>query len=103
MSFWNLAKTAVRIVILVDALAQLTPVLAAMKGNFADADTNHDGRVTLHEFEAYAMQRLMSGQGMMAARFQQMSQDERAARLQSRFESADSGHKGYLTVEDWQR
>ena len=26
--------------------------MAQMKGNFADADANHDGRVTLQEFQA---------------------------------------------------
>jgi hypothetical protein len=36
-----------------------------MRGNFDDADANHDGRVTLQEFEAYATGRLMAANGPM--------------------------------------
>lgn len=77
------------------------PAMAQMKGNFAAADANHDGRVTLLEFQAYATNRLMAVNGPRAQRFKQLSPQDQAARLQRRFERMDVGHKGYLVPSDW--
>ena len=74
---------------------------AQIRGNFDAADTNHDGRVTLQEFEAYAAHRLATGKGPMAARFRELSPDQQTARLQQRFDQMDHGNKGYLDRNDW--
>ena len=74
---------------------------AQMRGNFNDADANHDGRVTLQEFESYATQHLMAGTGFRAQRFQQMSAQQQQAVLQQRFQQMDHGNKGYLDRNDW--
>ena len=74
---------------------------AQMKGNFDAADINHDGRVTLQEYEAYATNRLMAANGRLAQKFKQMSPQQQAARLQQRFEKLDHGHKGYVDRNDW--
>lgn len=79
-----------------------TPLAQAqMKGNFDDADANHDGHVTLQEYEAYATGSLMARNGRLAQRFKQLSPQEQAARLQQRFDGMDKGHKGYLDRSDW--
>ncbi len=79
-----------------------TPIAQAqMRGNFDDADTNHDGRVTLQEYEAYATSRMMAANGRMAQRFKQLSPQDQAARIQHRFGKMDHGHKGYLDRNDW--
>jgi Ca2+-binding EF-hand superfamily protein len=72
-----------------------------MRGNFGDADGNHDGHVDLQEFEAYATNRLMAANGVVAQRFKQLSPDEQVTRLQQRFDRMDRGHKGYLNRNDW--
>ena len=74
---------------------------AQMRGYFGDADSNHDGRVTLDEFETYASTKLDTRGGLTAQRFRAMSPQEQGARLQQRFDANDSGHKGYLTQKDW--
>lgn len=74
---------------------------AQMRGNFAEADADHDGKVTLQEFQAYATQQLQAHDGPMAHRFKQLSADQQAAILQKRFEKADSSQKGFLTQQDW--
>lgn len=74
---------------------------AQMKGNFDAADANHDGRVTLQEFESYATQQLMSANGFRAQRFREMSPQQQQAVLQKRFTSMDHGSKGYLDRGDW--
>jgi len=71
-----------------------------MKGNFDDADANHDGRVTFQEYEAYTANRLMAANGPRVQSFKQLSPQEQAARLQQRFEKRDNGHKGYLDRND---
>lgn len=83
------------------ALAVIAPAQAQVKGNFDDADTNKDGHVSLQEYEAYATQRLLAGTGRLARRFQQLSPEERSARLGKRFNKLDHGHKGYLDKNDW--
>jgi hypothetical protein len=74
---------------------------AQMRGNFNDADTNHDGRITLQELECYTTQHLMAGTGFRAQRFQKMSAQQQQVVLQQRFEQMDHGHKGYLDRSDW--
>jgi Ca2+-binding EF-hand superfamily protein len=76
-------------------------VHAQVKGNFDDADTNHDGHVTLQEFAAYATTRLAAATGPRAQAFKRLSPSEQADRLQKRFQALDKGHKGYLDRNDW--
>jgi hypothetical protein len=70
------------------------------QSTFDDADANHDGRVTLQEFEDYVTKRLEGATGA-ARKFKQLSPQEQETRLQERFEKADTGHKGYLDRADW--
>lgn len=80
-----------------------TTSVRAMAGGFAAADADHDGKVTLPEFQAYATRMLAAGTGPVARRFQQLSPGQQAKRLQQRFDKVDSNHKGYLTPEDWDK
>lgn len=83
-------------------LLAASPALAAPKlGDFSTADANHDGHVTLQEFEEYETPRLMQAHGMIAAHFQQMSPQQQQAALQKRFNKLDRGGKGYLDQSDW--
>jgi len=74
---------------------------AQMKGNFDDADANHDGKVTLQEYKDYVTNRLSAANGPLALRFKQLSPEDQAQRLQKRFNKMDHGHKGYLDRDDW--
>ncbi len=89
------------------ALVALVGLLAAcaahaqMKGNFDDADANHDGKVTLQEYKDYVSNRLSTANGRIARRFKQLSPEDQAQRLQKRFTKMDHGQKGYLDRKDW--
>ena len=83
------------------AIATLSSAHAAPANRFDKADANHDGRVTLQEFEAFTGNQLMSGNGKAAQKFKQLGPDQQAARLQRRFQKLDRDHKGYLTREDF--
>lgn len=74
---------------------------AQMKGNFDDADANHDGHVTLQEYKDYVTSRLATADGRVAQRFKQLTPEEQAARLEKRFNKMDHGRKGYLDRKDW--
>ncbi len=74
---------------------------AQAKGNFDDADANHDGKVTLQEYQSYVTQRLNTSDGRLARRFKQLSPQDQAQRLQKRFDKLDHDHKGYLDRKDW--
>jgi Ca2+-binding EF-hand superfamily protein len=74
---------------------------AQARGDFDTTDTNHDGRVSLQEFEAYATGRLMAANGPRAKRFKQLTPQEQQARLQQRFDQLDQAHKGYIDRNDW--
>lgn len=74
---------------------------AQMKGNFDDADANHDGHVTLQEYTDYVTGRLSSANGRIARKFKQLSPEDQADRLQKRFNKMDHGQKGYLDRKDW--
>jgi len=74
-----------------------------MLGSFDDADTNHDGHVSLQEFEAYATPRLLATNSRRAQRFRSLSPQQQAAVLQRRFDRMDHGHKGYLDRNDWKK
>jgi Ca2+-binding EF-hand superfamily protein len=74
---------------------------AQMKGSFTTADANHDGQVTLPEFEAYATQMLANANGFRAQRFKAMTPQQQQAILQKRFAKMDQGNKGYLNQSDW--
>ena len=100
-------RRSVNFAILVVAITTLFGVTAAqakqakMVGSFSAADTNHDGRVTLQEFQAYATSQFLASSSRRAEKFKEMSPSERAERIQHRFEKLDSGNKGYLVPTDW--
>jgi Ca2+-binding EF-hand superfamily protein len=77
------------------------PVQAQMRGNFDEADTNHDGKVTLSEFEAYTTSRLMARNSKLAMRFKALSPEEQQARIKQRFDTIDTDHNGYLDRKEW--
>ena len=52
-------------------------VHAQVRGNFDDADTNHDGHVTLQEFQAYATARLAAASALGNASFGDMAANSR--------------------------
>ena len=83
------------------ALAGAGAAQAQMKGNFDDADANHDGHVTLQEYKDYVTAYLTNANGRLARRFKQLSPEDQAARLQKRFDKMDHGQKGYLDRKDW--
>ena len=74
---------------------------AQVHGNFDDADANHDGKITLQEFETYATRRLMAGKGRMAQGFRYLSPDDQKARLKKHFDAADIDHNGVLDRKEW--
>ncbi len=74
---------------------------AQAKGNFDEADANHDGKVTLQEYQTYATQRLNASDGRLARRFKKLSPEDQSQRLQKRFNKLDHDHKGYLDRKDW--
>ena len=74
---------------------------AQMKGNFDDADANHDGHVTLQEYKDYVTTALATANSRIARKFKQLSPEDQAARLQKRFDKMDHGQKGYLDRKDW--
>jgi Ca2+-binding EF-hand superfamily protein len=86
---------------LLGACSAYAQMQGPMRGNFDDADANHDGRVTLAEFKDYLTKRLTAGNGPVAQRFKQLSPQEQADRLQKRFNKLDHGQKGYLDRNDW--
>ncbi len=68
---------------------------------FERADADHDGRVTLQEYETFAGNRLMRAKGPHAQKFRSLAPEQQAAVLQKRFHKLDREHKGYLTPEDF--
>jgi Ca2+-binding EF-hand superfamily protein len=96
-------KASLRIAALAAVMAcgAACAVHAQVRGKFDDADTNHDGHVTLEEFQAYATSRLAAVSGPRAQAFKSLPPDQQAARLQKRFQALDKGNKGYLDRKDW--
>ena len=82
-------------------LLAAVPTMALPPLAFDVADRNHDGRVTLSEFETWATERLLAGNSIRARRFRAMSPALRDARLRYRFDAMDVGHKGTLDRADW--
>jgi Ca2+-binding EF-hand superfamily protein len=82
-------------------LAAAPAAQAQMKGDFDQADADHDGHVTFQEYQAYVSGHLADLDGPIAQRFKQLSPEEQASRLHRRFDTADKGHKGYLDRKDW--
>jgi Ca2+-binding EF-hand superfamily protein len=72
-----------------------------MLGSFQAADANHDGKVSLQEYQAYASQQLMSRNGRMAQRFKALSPQEQQARLKQRFDGAVADHNGFIDRKEW--
>jgi hypothetical protein len=83
------------------AVASASRAEARNLGSFAAADANHDGRVTLQEFEVYESGRLMAADGKRAERFKALSPEQQSALIAQRFNTLDSGDKGYLDQADW--
>lgn len=71
--------------------------------SFQAADSNHDGKVSRSEFEAFAMARLNQASGPRAAMFKRLPPDEQKARLDARFAAMDPAGKGYLTMAEWKK
>lgn len=71
-------------------------VAGAQAQAYCAADINHDGRVTLEEFESWARNRLMAANGARAQRFKELTPQRQATALQHRFEKLDITHHGFL-------
>jgi Ca2+-binding EF-hand superfamily protein len=84
------------------ALAALPLVAAEAGGRFDKVDVNRDGRVTLQEFEAHTTRQMANGQGKPAEKFRQLSAQQRARRIERRFQRLDEAGKGYLTRADFE-
>lgn len=99
----NVRRSVIQAAVVTFVAAMLSGPIAhaQVKGNFDDADVNHDGHVTFEEFAAYATKRLMESNGRMAMRFRQLTPEQQTARLRRRFDRLDKGHKGYLDRKDW--
>lgn len=83
------------------ASALALPAEARMLGNFDEADANHDGKISLQEYQAYAGQQMASRNGRLARRFKALSPQEQQARLKQRFDAADADHNGILDRKEW--
>ncbi len=70
---------------------------------FERADVDHDGRVTLQDYESYVGTRLMEAKGPRAQRFRSLDPEQQATVLERRFHRLDKDHKGYLVPEDFAR
>lgn len=79
----------------------ILPAQARMLGNFDEADVNHDGKVSLQEYQAYATQQMASRSGRLAQRFKALSPQDQQARLKQRFDAADSDRNGVLDRKEW--
>jgi Ca2+-binding EF-hand superfamily protein len=99
--FFDRRQTQATALVAVLGLMAACTAQAQMKGNFDDADANHDGHVTLQEYKDYVSARLAAATGRIARKFQQLSPADQAARLQKRFTKMDHGQKGYLDRKDW--
>ncbi|MFT8558813.1 MAG: EF-hand domain-containing protein [Acetobacter sp.] len=69
--------------------------------SFQVADTNHDGRISQDEFEAFARARMASSGGVRATMFNRLTPEDQKARLDAKFAQMDRNGKGYLTPDDW--
>ena len=69
---------------------------------FERADANHDGRVTLQEYQTFVGNRLRKAKGPRAEKFRSLDPEQQAAVLQKRFQKLDREHKGYLSPEDFE-
>jgi hypothetical protein len=76
---------------------------AQSANRFDRADVNHDGRLSLQEYESFAGNQLMEAKGPRAQRFRSLDPRQQAAVLQERFQKLDKDHKGYLVPADLQR
>lgn len=83
------------------ASALALPAEARMLGNFDEADANHDGKISLQEYQAYASRQMASRNGRLAQRFKALSPQEQQARLKQRFDAADADHNGILDRKEW--
>ena len=97
----HLALFAASVLVATSGLAGGASAQDRIRGDFDAADANHDGRVTLQEYEAYAKSRLAAADGTLAQRFKQLSAEDQEARLRLRFEKMDHVGKGYLDRKDW--
>ena len=70
---------------------------------FGRADVDHDGRLSLEEYETFAGNRLMKAKGPHGQKFRSLDPEQQAAVLQKRFQKLDKDHKGYLVPADLQR
>lgn len=70
---------------------------------FDRADSNHDGRISLQEYESFAGNRMMKAKGKHAQKFRTLDPEQQAALLERRFHKLDRDHKGFLVPADLPR
>ena len=99
--FKTCAALAMAALTMATGLAATPQAQARMRGNFDSADANHDGRVTLQEYETYAKSRLMTANAPIAQRFKMLTPRQQYDRIAQRFEKLDRERKGYLDRGDW--
>jgi len=88
------------VAIAVIALCVASTAHAQSAKRFDRADANHDGRISLQEYEAFAGNRMMRAKGPHAEKFRSLDPEQQASVLQRRFRKLDHGGKGYLVPED---
>jgi hypothetical protein len=101
LATWIRTTAAALAVVPLLSLAGGAVAHAQSKVGFDAVDSNHDGRVTLQEYETFTTQRLMASSGRAAQKFKEMNPDQQESRLRARFNKLDRGHKGYLDRNDW--
>lgn len=71
-------------------------VASARAQAYCAADMNRDRRVTLQEYESWAIDRLLAANGAWAQRFKELTPQRQATILQRRFEKLDINRQGFL-------
>lgn len=86
------------------ALCLATPVAHAQSAQsakrFDRADANHDGRLSLQEYETFTGDRLMKAKGKFGQKFRSLDPEQQAAVLEKRFHKLDKDNKGFLVPAD---
>ncbi len=85
------------------ALCVASTAQAQSPRRFDRIDSDHDGRISLQEFESAMGNRLMKGKGRFAEKFRALDPEQQATALQRRFHKLDKDHKGYLIPGDFPR
>ncbi|HZP99652.1 MAG TPA: EF-hand domain-containing protein [Reyranella sp.] len=92
-----------RALVVAGLLLGVASAAQAQDRRFDRIDANHDGRISLQEYENYAGSRLMKAKGPHAQKFRSLDPEQQTAVLQHRFQRLDKEHKGFLVPADLQR